>query len=276
MHTVDRVIFSDLDGTLLDAASYSYEAAGRALAAIARLGIPLVLVSSKTRAEMEPLRRRLRLPSPFIAENGGAVYIPHDYFPFSVEGAVLRSEYHVIEIGRPYADLRDALREMAHVFPGRLRGFGDMSEEEVAQYTGLSPAEARLAKQREFDEPFLFTAGQMAVEELRSLAERRGLRCTRGGRFYHLLGDNDKGVASLRLIDAYRRLAKERGHRIETIGLGDSLNDLPMLQVVDCPILVQRPDGSYDPEIAFPDLARVSGIGPAGWNRAVLDLVGTE
>ncbi|HJR75870.1 MAG TPA: HAD-IIB family hydrolase [Nitrospiraceae bacterium] len=275
MRTVDWVIFSDLDGTLLDTATYSYEAARRALATIAQLRIPLVLVSSKTRAEMEPLRRRLRLPDPFIAENGGAVYIPKDYFPFSVEGAVLRGRYHVIEIGRPYADLRVALRELAQLLPGRLQGFGDMTEEEVAQRTGLSSAEARLAKQREYDEPFLFTAGHVAVEELQALAERRGLRCTRGGRFYHLLGNNDKGMATLRLIEAYRRLAKERGHMIKTIGLGDSLNDLPMLQIVDRPVLVQRPDGASDPEMALPNLTRADGIGPVGWNRAVLDLVAT-
>jgi mannosyl-3-phosphoglycerate phosphatase len=276
MREIDYVIFTDLDGTLLDAATYSYEAADRALARIARSRAPLILVSSKTRAEMEPLRSRLGLPDPFIVENGGAVFIPTGYFPFSVEGAVIRSVYQVIELGTPYADLRAALRDIGRGLSAQLQGFGDMTVEEVAAQTGLSQAEARLAKQREFDEPFLSTAGVLTLEQLRTPLEGRGLRCTRGGRFYHLMGANDKGTASLRLIEAYRRLAKERGGAVVVIGIGDSLNDLPMLQVVDRPVLVQRPDGSHDPDIALPNLIRVHGIGPAGWNRAVLDLTGSD
>ena len=276
MRKIDYVIFTDLDGSLLDSATYSYDAAGRALDSIAESRTPLILVSSKTRAEMEPLRSRLGLQDPFIVENGGAVFIPVGYFPFSVEGAVSRSVYQVLELGTPYADLRAALRESGRGLPARLQGFGDMTVEEVAAQTGLSTAEARLAKQREFDEPFLLTDGVLTLEQLRAPLEVRGLRCTRGGRFYHLMGANDKGTASSRLIEAYRRLAKERGRTVVIIGIGDSLNDLPMLQVVDRPVLVQRPDGSHDPEIALPNLTRVHGIGPAGWNRAVLDLIGTD
>ena len=58
-----------------------------------------------------------------------------------------------------------------------------------------------------------------------------------------------------------------------TIGIGDSLNDLPMLQVVDRPVLVQKPGGAYDPDIEIPGLIRPPGIGPVGWNNAVLDLL---
>jgi mannosyl-3-phosphoglycerate phosphatase len=270
---IDCVIFTDLDGTLLDAATYSSRAAERALERIADSRIPLILVSSKTRAEMEPLRSRLSVRDPFIVENGGAVFIPPDYFPFSVEGAVIRSGYHALEIGRPYADLRAALGEIGRRFPGGLQGFGDMTVEEVMKHTGLSEADANLAKQREFDEPFLSIGGNVTLHQLRSLAEQQGLQCTRGGRFYHLMGSNNKGTASLRLIAAYRRVAREQGRSFMTIGIGDSLNDLPMLQVVDCPVLVQRPDGSYDSEIALPNLVRARGIGPVGWNQAVLDLI---
>jgi mannosyl-3-phosphoglycerate phosphatase len=270
---IDHVVFTDLDGSLLDAANYSYAAAGHALRRIAETRTALVLVSSKTRAEMEPLRFRLELEEPFVVENGGAVFIPNDYFPFPVEGSVLRGDYRVVELGIPYTVLRAALKEIARSLPGRLLGFGDMTVEEVAKSTSLSPVNARLAKQREFDEPFVVAGSDLTLEQLRPRAQARGLRCTKGGRFYHLMGANDKGTASLRLIESYRRTARERGHGLLTIGIGDSLNDLPMLQVVDRPVLVQKPDGSYDPEISLPNLIRAPGIGPVGWNRAVLGLL---
>ena len=77
---VGLVIFTDLDGTLLDAA-YSFLPAAPALEAVRRTSVPLVICSSKTRREIESYRIRLGNHDPFIAENGGAVYVPEGYFP---------------------------------------------------------------------------------------------------------------------------------------------------------------------------------------------------
>ena len=148
-----------------------------------------------------------------------------------------------------------------------------MPVEEVAERTGLSQPEAVLAKQREYDEPFVIEGPETLAGEVQRLAEARGLRCTRGGLFHHLMGDSDKGKACHVLIDCYRRKQAHAGNGLLTVGLGDSLNDLSMLASVDCPILVQRPDGSYDPEVQLANVIRAPGIGPAGWNQAVLDIL---
>ncbi len=269
------VILTDLDGSLLDATTYSYEAAREALSVVQRLGAALILVSSKTRSEMEPLRLRLKNHHPFIVENGGALFIPNGSFPFPLEHSAPCGIYQVVELGTPYARLRTALKEISEELGCRLQGFGDLSLEEVAQLTGLSPAETLPATQREYDEPFIVEGDCLAWQHLLAAAETRGLRCTRGGRFYHLMGANDKGIASRRLISWYRRLAANDGQNLATIGLGDSLNDLPMLEVVDYPILVRKPDGSYDPDVQLPHLIRAEGVGPVGWNRSLVDLLST-
>ncbi|MEW6542869.1 MAG: HAD-IIB family hydrolase [Nitrospirota bacterium] len=266
------VVFTDLDGSLLDARSYSFAAAREALGALRASGAPLVLVSSKTRAEIESIRYRLEHRHPFVVENGGAVVIPTGYFGGPVAGAAYRGPYQVIELGVSYERLRSALREIAKALGCPLRGFGDMAVGEIASRTGLSLADAALAKQREYDEPFVVEGRAAPLKEIGKQAEARGLRCTRGGRFFHLTGDGDKGRACRLLIDAYRRLAPG-GDRLVTAGIGDSLNDLPMLAVVDRPVLVRRPDGSYDPEASLPNLLRAPGIGPAGWNQAVRQLL---
>ncbi len=69
------VIFSDLDGTLLDAVRYSFNDALPALSLIQAHGVPLVLCSSKTRAEIEACRQRMHNFHPFITENGGGIFI---------------------------------------------------------------------------------------------------------------------------------------------------------------------------------------------------------
>jgi mannosyl-3-phosphoglycerate phosphatase len=270
------LIFSDLDGSLLDTTTYSHEEATDALTAIQQRGATLILVSSKTRAEMERLRHSLGNHHPFIVENGGAVYIPNGTFPFPLEQTTPSRAYQVLQLGTPYTQLRAALKEIRQELGCELRGFGDMTLEEVAQLTGMLSGDAQLAMQREYDEPFIIDDGEsIAWQNLLAAAKKRSLSCTRGGRFYHLMGANDKGIASRRLIKWYGKLVGNEGQSMVTVGLGDSLNDLPMLEAVDYPILVRKPNGSYDPEVQLPHLIRANGMGPVGWNRSLIDLLPT-
>ena len=266
------VLFTDLDGCLLDGDTYSFDQARPALNALRSEHIPVVLVSGKTRAEIEPLRERLDHHDPFIVENGAAVYVPLETFDFPPERSRRRSSYHVIELGTPYALLRDVLRQIEEAVGTPLRGFGDLSVDEVMATTAPRRCAAGHA---EFDEPFLVNPTKLIEEICRQIATR-GLHWTRGGRFFHLTGNNDKGQAVAILLRCYKRQERllNLPDDIETIGIGDSLNDLPLLLTVDHPVLVQKPDGSYDPDINLPNLIRTPGIGPAGWNYAVLDLLG--
>ena len=269
------LLFTDLDGCLLDSDTYSFDEAKPALEALRAEDIPVILVSGKTRAEMEPLRERLGHQAPFIVENGAAVYVPLETFAFSPERSRRRLSYHVIELGTPYALLRDVLRQIEEAVGTPLRGFGDLSVDEVMATTGLSREDALRAMLREFDEPFLVNGPPKLIEEICRQIVTRGLNWTRGGRFFHLTGNNDKGRAAEILLRGYKRQRRlqDPPEDVETIGLGDSLNDLPLLLTVDHPVLVQKPDGSYDPDINLPNLIRAPGIGPAGWSHAVLELL---
>ncbi len=269
------VVFTDLDGCLLDSVTYTYEPAAPALEALRAQGIPLVLVSSKTRAEIEPLRKQLDHHDPFIVENGAAVFVPRGLFDFPLERARARTSYDVIELGLPYGMLRDVLKQIEKTVATPLRGFGDLSIDEIVQVTGLSRQDAFLAKQREYDEPYILEGPPALIEEVCRQIVVRGLRWTKGGRLFHLTGDNNKGQAATLLLRCYQRQQRlhGQGERIETVGIGDSINDAPLLAVVDHPILVQKPDGSYDPDIHIPGMTRAPGIGPIGWNHAVQELL---
>jgi mannosyl-3-phosphoglycerate phosphatase len=269
------IVYTDLDGSLLDGTTYSYEAAIPALTALRQDGIPLVLVSSKTRAEMEPLRQRLGHRDPFIVENGGAVFIPYGFFDFPLERMRTKSHYQVIELGLPYHMLREVLKQIENAVETPLLGFGDLSVEAIMQVTGLPRADAILAKQREYDEPYLLQGPHALIEEVCRQIVTRGLRWTKGGRLFHLTGENDKGEAASVLLRCYRRQQRMSGQseQIETVGIGDSVNDAPLLAMVDHPILVQKPDGSYDSDIHLSGIVHAPGIGPVGWNEAVLELL---
>jgi mannosyl-3-phosphoglycerate phosphatase len=268
-HSTHLVIFTDLDGTLLDHETYSFDPAQDALKEIERRGIPLVLCTSKTRTEVERSRRALDNRHPFIVENGGATFIPIGYFPFAYPYQREVSGYHIIEYGVPYPRLVEILMAVRSESGVRIGGFSDLSVEQVAAVTGLPMEEARLAKVREYDEPFFVKGPPEELDRVKTLFRKRGFRCTRGGRFYHLTGPNDKGKAMADVVRLFERAYGE----IRTVGIGDSQNDLPMLWAVDVPILVQRIDGRHDPTVRAPNLIRVQGIGPQGWRTAVLDLL---
>lgn len=256
------LVATDLDGTLLDHETYSFEPARPALALLAERSIPLVLVTSKTRAEAAAVAAEIGTPPLLIVENGGAVVVP--------EGGGTRT----IGLGVPYPRLVEALDAIAAETGASVRGFSSLSRREVEDLTGLRGAAAERARVRGFDEPFL-VSDPGVVPALEKAAARRGLAVTRGGRFHHLVGaGTDKG----RALRALLRLPVAGGEGVVTVGLGDAANDLPLLRAVDRPVIVPRPSGVEDAVLAagLPGAERAPAPGPAGWNVAVLAILSGE
>ena len=260
------IIFTDLDGTLLDSQTYDFTPALPVLERIHSLQIPLILVSSKTRAEIEDLRKRLSLEDPFIAENGGGVFfpstfsLPEDQDYRQVEG------YKLVLTGRPIDEVLSKAVLLKREYD--YTGFSEMSTRAIAEQTGLSLREAGLAARREFDEPILLKS-PVHREMFCKKANDLGLECVEGGRFIHLFIGGDKGKAVQIVLSVYTRLWGP----VFSIGLGDSPNDFPMLDVVDKPVIMRQKDGIYRGDLAHSDYLMADGFGPEAWNRIVLSLV---
>jgi mannosyl-3-phosphoglycerate phosphatase len=259
------VVFTDLDGTLLDHHTYAYADALPALSKLRQTQTPLIMVSSKTRCEIEALRRELENDHPFIPENGGAIFVPKGYdLPLPAE-AVEVEDYHVLVLGRQIVELAAAFDGLACVLP--VRALSRLSSKDVADLTGLSLTQAEAARKREFGEAFIVDDPKIKESELRDEVSKLGLRLTRGGRFWHLLGENDKGRAVTLLSGLFRQ--KHLG--LVTVACGDAPNDEPMLAAVDRPFLVAQPEGGHRP-IDLPRLTKIELPGPAGFSAAVLSL----
>ncbi|MEO1159286.1 MAG: HAD-IIB family hydrolase [Pseudomonadota bacterium] len=255
------VVFSDLDGTLLDHRDYTYAPALQALQQLQARNIPLILASSKTRAEMQPIGEDLGVAG-LVYENGAGVYWPGDINPGST----------VLAEDISYADIRQFMDTLPAGLRRHLKGLGDMTDAEVAAITGLPLHDARRARQREFTEPFVWSSTEQELLQVTARANAAGIRVTTGGRFNSFTGPHDKASRLREICSAYNMQAGN-GRRVWSIALGDAPNDAEMLGAAQRGYIINNPDGNSLPDLPGEHdgrITRTAAAGPAGWNQSVL------
>lgn len=261
-----RLLFTDLDGSLLDHYSYDWSPARPWLGRLKRLGVPVIPVTSKTRSEIVPLRRDMELTdTPFVAENGAVVGLPPAWCHARLDREVGPDGLVIKTLGVDIGFIRKRLSVWRERLGCAFTCMSEMPLEELVDFTGLSEHEARLARMREGSEPLVWQDDAAAFAAFREGLVGDGLRLIQGGRFWHVTGESHKGNAVAWLIERHRAL---RGRRPQTLALGDGPNDVPMLEAVDQAVLIR---GCHGLEVspAQPALYRSEASGPAGWAEGV-------
>jgi len=261
--TTRLLIATDLDGTLLDHASYAYAPALPVLQALRARGVPVVFNSSKTAAELTVLRRKLDNHDPYIAENGAVVHLPKALGPHAPVGTRL--------LGVSAGAVRAAVQAVRAQLGCRCTGFSELDADAVAALTGLDRAAAEQARTRDASEPLVWHDSEAMLAHFRTALHARGLTVVRGGRFVHVGGETDKGRALCWLAAAYR--AQSSGGTLVVIAAGDADNDRPMLAAADVAVVVPRPDGSRLDVPEAPRRIVAPAPGPAGWAAAMRQAV---
>jgi mannosyl-3-phosphoglycerate phosphatase len=274
-----HLIFTALEGALVDPRTESFAGAEEALSELERRKIAFVLLTSRTREEIDPIRRKMGHNHPFVTENGGGIFFPDGYFSLRIPGAMRTARYLSIAQGRPYAEVCEALDEIAEECAVGVAGFHHMSLREIADNTGLRPRSAELARAREFDEPFYFTsANDKAIARFVETARARGFDTRRGQTFWHLSSKCD----AARAVRTLAQLFREATHiKLRLVGIGGGEQDLTWLRAVDQAILLPdtREDANASEHLQQnPGRTRtiVMGDAPgaAGWNSAILNIIG--
>ena len=169
-----------------------------------------------------------------------------------------KEDFYIIELGLKYNQLIKFYEEIKQKY--KIIGFSDMTIEEIAKDANLNLDQAEMAKKRDFDLPFKILNKSEKKDIFREI-KQKGLNYTIGGRYYHLIADNDKG----RAVKVLSNLFKREFNEIYSIGIGDSENDFPMLDEVESPYLVQRKNGTYASDKYYLS----DGIGPIGWTKVI-------
>lgn len=293
-------MFTDIDGTLVDINTAEYgKETDKLIRLIKERNIPLILASAKTRLEQNKIREDLGLSDPFIVENGGAIVIPKGYFPDYAlrdikyplrETQEIKNEARdvnheiVVELGKPADYIRAKLSDIRKKYSINFRGVADISVEKLSNLALISREQAKRMAQRNYGETILQIQSEDIARFIKYVQED-GMKVIHGGRFFDVTVGTDKGIA----VGILKKLFKDKFHNNVTFfGIGDSTNDIPMLNLMDIPILVQRQDSSWvdDGEIKMKNavdssrssissnkLIKVEGIGPNGWENAIHKII---
>ncbi|GMG86889.1 HAD-IIB family hydrolase [Biformimicrobium ophioploci] len=261
-----RLVFTDLDGSLLDHHTYQHDAARDALKALQQRHIPVIPVTSKTRPEVEKLARTLPFSGPMIVENGAAVLIPQSLVQACPSGAEKSGAFWLRAFCAPRQHWVDMVQQLGSEFRDEFFGLAGADATTVAEITGLAPADALLANTRAYSEPLLWQSSaarrDLFIQRISSLDGRAQI----GGRLVSVSGDADKGKAIAWLRDI---IATETGRPVLDLALGDGENDVPMLEVTSSAVAIRSPNHK------FPRLRRTDGLyfskrcGPEGWAEGV-------
>ena len=264
------VVLTDLDGTLLDAHTFDWSPAAPLLERLHQLGIPVIPVTSRTRAEVDVLRRETGLRGPAIVENGSAIVdlTPPPAGPGRPALHAVTASGTII-IGCTFEESRFALQALNQRLGVPLRSLSMMTIGEIEAVTGLEGDAAKLAAAREFGEVIVPPRG-LAFAHAISATLALGFQLIAGDRFWHLVGrDTDKGRATRVLLEQL----SQHTPGLLSVGLGNGPSDAGVLEAADIAIVVPGDDGPH-PALAGRGWRVAPFPGPAGWAAglaAILD-----
>lgn len=260
------LIYTDLDGSLLDHFSYSFAAAQPLLQRLEESGVAVIPVTSKTCSELVSLRVDLKNRHPFIVENGAAVFIPINYFPLIPEGVEVTNNYYVHCFSKPRAFWQALLHKFSADYGADFITFAEAGAEGIMDMTGLDLCSAQQANERQFSEPVFWKGSADRKQRFILDLKAAGATVLQGGRFLHITGDCDKGKALNWLSQEYRRQFSD--YQFKTLAAGDSQNDIAMLEVADIAVLIRSPVHSL-PELHHSNFYSTQAVGPKGWVEGV-------
>jgi len=271
MSLLKTLIFSDLDGTLLDHFTYESKAVNQTIQQLNKKNVPIILNTSKTLVELEIIHTAFGLKTPFIIENGAAVYIPINTFNTQPEDTVVIGNYWVKSFSLPREYWLNLLSNNTSEFSQYYQGFSSLSNQALCQLTGLNLKDAKRAKQRQYAEPLHWlgdeTSKRIFIDHLINL----GANVVQGGRFIHVGDYCDKGQALIWLAERYRE--QFPNYSISTVALGDGENDTPMLEAADIAVQIRSPVHDFPALYRQYRTMKTKLFGPEGWAEAINKLI---
>ncbi|MEI8654577.1 HAD-IIB family hydrolase [Pseudoalteromonas sp. Hal273] len=267
--TLQPIIFTDLDGTLLDHADYNTNNISELLQQLQNAHIPVVFNTSKTFCEVIELKNDLNIRQPFIVENGAAVFIPEDYFELKPIGCKKVGAYWCYAMAKPLSSLLNDLNTLKADYKAHYKLFSDLSSEQISELTGLNDAQARRAQTRDYSDPLYWYGNDELLTAFVNDVEALGYDIKIGGRFIHIAKNTDKSAAQQWLVKQFTHHFRKP---LTVIALGDSDNDKQMLEHANIAIIIANPASKKPVKLSHNKARYSQSPAPLGWIEEITSL----
>ena len=207
--------------------NYDISPAKKTLEMLSELNVPVIPCTSKTASEVRYFRNENGLIDPFIVENGAAIHGCYDNNS---------SEWEII-LGKSYKQLKLILMSISKKVNWNLIPLNDLNKNQIFELTGLSDQGIIRALDRQWSVPFL-NPPDAIFEKIKRICISYNVHVFKGNRMSHLLSsESNKGQAVEKLKDFLHN------KDVKVIALGDSQNDLPLLEYADISIVIPGKNG---------------------------------
>ena len=232
---MNLIFFSDIDGTIINNNSFSYGNNVKIIKELLEAGHYVIFNSSKTFYEIDHILKSENLSIPFICETGGGVYCPRG---FCGDNLNKRSDYDIIFESAKTSDFHTKIKSiLLEEFKNEVLFFDDMSLKMKEKFSGLSAKDLERASMRDFSIPFKWHTVNKKLNKLKSILHDFQLTVIKGGRFFHICSNFDKYSAMQHILSFMNHNFPQE--TFKTVGIGDSSNDIEMLNKTDYKCIVQ-------------------------------------
>ena len=251
------LIFTDLDGSLLDKETFKFDVIKDYFKELVRNGIIIIPNSSKTEAELLDFNEQNNLDLSFIAENGSSIHRLnkiHQNLPDK------------IIISRTIDEIRNIYEENISLdFENKITHILELEREKQQKILGLPLDKIKLAIKRDHSIPIKFNGTESEKNEFTKILKNSGLTIQTGGRIINICDNVNKSKAMSRALQLIR---KQLDDEIITIGVGDNENDIEMIKQTDYPCLVKNEN--FDSSlINIDNLIKSDEPSPKGWSDVI-------
>ena len=247
------IIFTDLDGSLLNKDTFRFDEIEDYFRELISIGIKIIPNSSKTEAELSDFNNQYNLNLSFVAENGSSIHglnLIHKNLPKRISLSRTTDQIYKVYNENIPSNIKQKITFILK-----------LKSKEQKEIFGLPLNKMKLAIKRNHSIPIQFNGTESEKNEFINIINDCGLTIQTGGRIMNICDNTNKSKAMLKTIDLIK---EEMNDEIITIGVGDNHNDIEMLKKSDYACLVKN--NNFDSSLVnIENLIKSSEPSPLGW-----------
>ena len=250
------LIFTDLDGSILDRDTFKFDQIKQYMKKVLNSGILIIPNSSKTESEIVEFNQELGENLAYISENGSVINglnLLNSNFPNKI--ILSREKEELVEVFK---------NKVPENLQNKCKFISNLKKKDQINTFGLGETKLKYALDRKYTEPFLFEGRKNEKKELTKILKKNSLTIQEGGRVINLCDNVNKVKSMNKILKIYKKIESN----IEVIAVGDNYNDLDMLKNSDLPCLVFN-DQFKEDQINIDNLIISNRPSPEGWADVV-------